>query len=171
MRDRLIGVGRLTGMALCLVLALSLRAWAAEDDKPKGDVFSDPDEAARQSSNPLGGAFMILLNEFQLDLSDGDISSETRTTITHVFQPVIPIAIPAIGDDWISVTRPTLPIIYDAELPSGPFFQPRPVVSGFGPPSSASSSGVEPIEADMVTIGKCSIPWAELRLRVSNKRS
>ncbi len=120
MRERLIGVGRLTGMALCLLLALSLRAWAAEGDEPKGDVFTDPDEAARQSSNPLGGAFMIILNEFHLDLSDGDISSETRETVTHVFQPVIPIAIPALGDDWISVTRPTLPIIYDAEIPSGP---------------------------------------------------
>lgn len=120
MRDRLIGVGRLTGMALCLVIALSLPAWAAEGDQPKGDVFSDPEEAARQSSNPLGGDFMIILNEWHLDLLDGDISSETRETVTHVFQPVIPIAIPALGDDWISVTRPTLPIIYDAEIPSGP---------------------------------------------------
>ncbi len=86
----------------------------------EGDVFANADEAARQSSNPLGGDFMIILNEWHIDLLEGDITSETRYAYTHIFQPVIPIPIPALGDDWISVTRPTLPIIYDAEVPSGP---------------------------------------------------
>ena len=92
-------------------------AEATQGDQGGGDVFSNADEAARQSSNPLGGDFMILLNQWNVDFQDGDLTDETRHAFTHIFQPVMPIGL---GGDWISVTRPTLPIIYSAELPSGP---------------------------------------------------
>lgn len=82
-----------------------------------GEVFTNVDEAARQSSNPLGGDFMVILNQWNIDFQQGDITDETRYAYTHIFQPVVPIGL---GGDWISVTRPTIPIIYSAELPSGP---------------------------------------------------
>lgn len=81
-----------------------------------GDVFSNADEAARKSSNPLGGDFMVLLNQWNVDFLQGDITSKTRHAVTHVFQPVVPIGL---GGDWIWVTRPTFPIIYGADLPGG----------------------------------------------------
>jgi len=84
-------------------------AQAAQDDAPDGgDVFTDADEAARQSANPLGGDFMVLLNQWNLDFQQGDITNKTRNSYTHIFQPVVPIGL---GGDWILVTRPTLPII------------------------------------------------------------
>jgi hypothetical protein len=81
------------------------------------DLFANADEAARKSSNPLGGDFMVLLNQWNVDFLEGDITDKTRHTVTHVFQPVVPIGL---GGDWIWVTRPTLPIVYDADLPAGP---------------------------------------------------
>jgi hypothetical protein len=94
-------------------------AQAAQDGQGNGggDVFANADEAARQSSNPLGGDFMVLLNQWNVDFLQGDITAKTRNVSTHIFQPVVPIGL---GGDWIVVTRPTLPIVYDAELPTGP---------------------------------------------------
>ena len=89
-----------------------------EDALPQegnGDVFTNVDEAARQSSNPLGGDFMVLLNQWYFDFQQGDSTDSTRNSITHVVQPVIPIRL---GGDWIWVTRPTLPIVYNAEIPN-----------------------------------------------------
>ena len=83
----------------------------------KDDVFTNADEAARKSSNPLGGDFMVLLNEWNFDFLEGDITNKTRHSVAHLFQLVLPISL---GGDWILVSRPTLPIIYDAELPKVP---------------------------------------------------
>ena len=83
----------------------------------KDDVFNNVDEAARQTSNPLGGDFMIILNEWHFDFLEGDITTKTRHSVAHIFQPVIPIRL---GRDWITVTRPTLPILYNAEFPRPP---------------------------------------------------
>jgi hypothetical protein len=86
----------------------------------KDDVFSDTNAAARKSTNPLGGDFMVLFNTVNVHFQQGDITNKTRHAVTHNFQPVVPIPLPSIGDDWIMVTRPTLPIIYSADLPRGP---------------------------------------------------
>ena len=82
-----------------------------------GGVFTNADEAAQKSANPLGGDFMVLLNQWNVDFLQGNITDETRHAYTHVFQPVVPIGL---GGDWIWVTRPTFPIVYDAEVPAGP---------------------------------------------------
>jgi len=89
----------------------------AEEASGKSDVFESSDTAARKSTNPLGGDFMVLFNVFDVGWLDGDITSETRNTYTWGIQPVIPIAL---GDNWIWVTRPTVPIIIDAEVPTTP---------------------------------------------------
>ncbi len=113
-----------TAIALSAITAILFAASPSSADEAGpddanggGDVFSNADEAARQSANPLGGAFMVLLNQWNLDFQQGDITNETRNSYTHIFQPVVPVGL---GGDWILVTRPTLPIIYDAEIPKGP---------------------------------------------------
>lgn len=85
-----------------------------------GDVFASADEAARQSANPLGGDFIVWINQWNIDFQEGDITNKTRNSYTHIFQPVVPFKLPSIGKDWVMVNRPTLPIVYHAELPRGP---------------------------------------------------
>lgn len=99
------------------------------DGGSSGALFDDPSEAARQTSNPLGGDFMVLINEFNLDFYTSDLpgADSEKTSFTHIFQPVIPFSMAeTIGPDWILVNRPTLPIIYYADVPSGfnPTFPP-----------------------------------------------
>ncbi len=93
------------------------------DEAGSGALFEDADEAARQTSNPLGGDFMVLINEWNFDFYDGDLpGADDQESITHIFQPVIPFSMAeTIGPDWILVNRPTLPIIYTADVPSGGF--------------------------------------------------
>ena len=94
-----------------------------DDEEPaKGvdDLFANADEAARQTANPMGGDFIVWLNQFNFDFQKGDITGGSRNAYVHILQPVIPFPLKFIGDDWIMVNRPTLPIIYSAELPTGP---------------------------------------------------
>lgn len=72
------------------------------------------DELARQSSNPLGGDFWILLNQFDNYFMQGDITDDTQNINTWAFQPVVPIGL---GGNWILVNRPTFPFILNADLP------------------------------------------------------
>lgn len=78
------------------------------------------DEIARQSSNPLGGAFWILLNQFDNYYMRGDlVGNRTLWLNTWSFQPVVPIPIKSLGDDWILVNRPTVPVVLHANVPTG----------------------------------------------------
>jgi hypothetical protein len=84
----------------------------------KASAFSSADEAARQSSNPLGGQFMILLNQFDNYAMQGDITDKTRWINNWAFQPVVPIPMEkTIGENWIWVNRPTFNIVLNADLP------------------------------------------------------
>jgi len=88
----------------------------------KGNLGS-AEELNTETANPLGGDFMIWQNQFNLDWQDGDIvsSGDDPNSVTHVFQPVMPFALDeTIGENWLAVFRPTLPIVYSADLPSGP---------------------------------------------------
>ena len=81
-------------------------------------AFSSADEAARQSSNPLGGQFMILLNQFDNYAMQGDITDKTRWINNWAFQPVVPIPMEkTIGKNWIWVNRPTFNFVLNADLP------------------------------------------------------
>jgi hypothetical protein len=90
----------------------------------------DVDELSRKSANPLGGDFMVWINEIHIDFLQGDITDRTRHSYTHIFQPVIPFPLPSLGPDWIWVNRPTLPIIYSAPLPK--ISRPGAFPAGFG---------------------------------------
>ncbi len=84
----------------------------------KPSAFESADEAARQSSNPLGGQFMILLNQFDNYAMQGDVTDKTRWINTWALQPVVPIPMEkVIGKNWIWVNRPTFPFVLNADLP------------------------------------------------------
>ncbi|MDJ0947381.1 MAG: hypothetical protein QNJ94_00520 [Alphaproteobacteria bacterium] len=109
-----------------------------------GAVGLSVEEAARQSSNPLGGNFWILLNQFDNYFLEGDISSRTRHLNTWAFQPVIPIPLTeTLGENWIWVNRPTFPTIMNASIPDVGQVQSTliggatPEIGGFPPPGGA----------------------------------
>lgn len=88
---------------VCATVLLTVPFNSTAQEQPKSDateqndVFTNADEAARQSTNPLGGDFMIISNTWHVDFLQGDLTRETRNAVTHVFQPVVPIASAEIG--------------------------------------------------------------------------
>ncbi|MEE4602754.1 MAG: hypothetical protein V2J65_15850 [Desulfobacteraceae bacterium] len=84
----------------------------------KDSALSGANEAARQSSNPLGGDFFILLNQIDNFAMQGDITDETRWINNWAFQPVVPVPMDeTIGKHWIWVNRPTFNFVLNADLP------------------------------------------------------
>jgi hypothetical protein len=81
-------------------------------------ALSGANEAARQSSNPLGGDFFILLNQIDNFAMQGDITDKTRWINNWAFQPVVPVPMEkTIGKHWIWVNRPTFNFVLNADLP------------------------------------------------------
>ncbi len=115
--------------ALLLAAAIGLTGTAAAEEEP--DTFTDVNEAARKTSNPLGGDFFIILNQWDNYFLDGDITSKTRQIHSWAIQPVIPIPMTdLIGENWIMVNRPTVPIVLSADIPDASSLSP-----GGGPPT------------------------------------
>jgi thiamine biosynthesis lipoprotein ApbE len=84
----------------------------------KDSALSGANEAARQSSNPLGGDFFILLNQIDNFAMQGDITDKTRWINNWAFQPVVPVPMDkTIGKHWIWVNRPTFNFVLNADLP------------------------------------------------------
>ena len=120
-------------------------ASAPSSKKSKG--FSSASEAARKSSNPLGGDFFILLNQFDNYAMDGDITDKQRWLNTWAFQPVVPIPMEkTLGEHWIWVNRPTFPFVLNADLPdaddSNPGLSPDGPPGGTRPPGEIPSGGL-----------------------------
>ena len=63
----------------------------ASSASEEASTFSSADEAARKSSNPLGGDFFILLNQIDNYAMQGDITDKTRWINNWAFQPVMPV--------------------------------------------------------------------------------
>ena len=57
----------------------------------EASALSGAREAARQSSNPLGGDFFILLNQIDNFAMQGDITDKTRWINNWAFQQVVPV--------------------------------------------------------------------------------
>ena len=109
--------------------------------------LSSASEAARKSSNPLGGDFFILLNQFDNYAMQGDITDKQRWLNTWSFQPVVPIPMKkTLGDHWIWVNRPTFPFVLNADLPDAddlnPGLTPDGPPSGTRPPGDIPAGGV-----------------------------
>lgn len=120
----------------------------AADAGTGGDAFADANEAARQTANPLGGDFVILLNQFDNYFQDGDATDDVRNLNSWSFQPVLPLPMEdVVGDNWILVTRPTFPVILNADIPDAPNFGmnggERPVLPpAFKPPGGFPPGGL-----------------------------
>ena len=86
----------------------------ADSQSDAATAFTDIDEAARQSSNPLGGRFWIVLNQIDNYFMQGDITDDTENLNVWSLQPVVPVPL---GGDWIWVNRPTFPFILNSDRP------------------------------------------------------
>jgi hypothetical protein len=104
-------------MFLCPIIVSAEDAATSAADSEESDVFTDIDEAARKSSNPLGGDFMILLNQIDNYFMEGNITSNLRDVNVWAFQPVVPIPMKKLGENWIWVNRPTFPFIMNMDVP------------------------------------------------------
>jgi len=113
----------------------------------KDSAISGANEAARQSSNPLGGDFFILLNQIDNFAMQGDITDKTRWINNWAFQPVVPVPMEkTIGKHWIWVNRPTFNFVLNADLPDADNINlglsPDGPPSGTRPPGDIPAGGV-----------------------------
>ena len=113
----------------------------------KDSAISGANEAARQSSNPLGGDFFILLNQIDNFAMQGDITDKTRWINNWAFQPVVPVPMEkTIGKHWIWVNRPTFNFVLNADLPDAdninPGLSPDGPPSGTKPPDDIPAGGL-----------------------------
>ena len=95
-------------------------AQAPEGAPPEDDGVGDMSaaEAARKSSNPMGGDFWVMIHQFDNFFLQGDATDDTRHFNLWSFQPVIPFSLEGlIGKHWVNVNRPTFPTILQAEVP------------------------------------------------------
>lgn len=99
-------------------LGLALQAAIAEDSKPRAGGDSGHGslaEVGQKLSDPLSDVW-ALFTEFNHTWSDGDISDKTRTATHVIFQPIMPFKL---TDRYNLITRPTLPVFYNADVPDG----------------------------------------------------
>ena len=74
----------------------------SQENSQEKTVFNDINEAAWQSSNPLGGDFTLFQTEFTRSFFKGDITRTTREDTTAIFQPFIPVGVEYIfGKNWV----------------------------------------------------------------------
>jgi len=100
---------------LLLAITILIESVQAQEE----DGLDLAEKASVASSNPLGGNFFVLLNQWNIDFLEGDITNKTRNNYVHIFQPVVPIPVKFLCEYCIWVHRPTFSFIYSAELPTG----------------------------------------------------
>jgi hypothetical protein len=97
-----------------LTLTLSPISYSAEESGPPHTQSAAAIGAAL--SNPLSDVW-ALFTEIDYSFSDGDLSDKRwRNGQSVIFQPIMPIPL---TDDWKMITRPTLPIIINNDVPVG----------------------------------------------------
>ena len=103
------------------VILVSLSGWAAspaiaENAKPQaGGGGTSAAEAGKKLSDPLSDIW-ALFTEFNHTWSDGDATNGHEEGTHIIFQPIMPFKLTA---NYKLITRPTLPITYNQELPDG----------------------------------------------------
>ena len=110
---------RCLAAALFGLLGLTAAPVVAEDAKPQtsgsGSDHGSLAEVAAKLSDPLSDIW-ALFTEFNHTWSDGDITGGHRRASHMIVQPIMPFKL---TEDYKLITRPTLPVILDAELPAG----------------------------------------------------
>ena len=110
-------VRRYIAMALIAFAGLTATPAIAEDAKPQasGSDHGSLAEVGAKLSDPLSDVW-ALFTEFNHTWSDGDITGGSRRASHMIVQPIMPFKL---TDNFKLITRPTLPVILDAELPDG----------------------------------------------------
>lgn len=100
------------------LISLTATSAIAEEAKPQAGGESGQASAAevgKKLSDPLSDVW-ALFTEFNHTWSDGDITNGHEEATHIIFQPIMPFKLTA---NYKLITRPTLPIIYNADLPDG----------------------------------------------------
>ena len=92
----------------------------AGGQEPEGGSQSDLAETGRKLSNPLSDVW-ALFTRFDLNFADGDVNlGDKKIGSKMIFQPVLPMPLYGKGENqWNFITRPTIPILFSAPVPTG----------------------------------------------------
>ncbi len=102
------------------LLAFVSVAPVAGGQEPTAASQSDLAETGRKLSNPLSDVW-ALFSRFDLNFSDGDVNlGDEKIGSKMLFQPVLPFPLYGQGaKKWNLITRPTIPILFSAPVPTG----------------------------------------------------
>jgi hypothetical protein len=81
---------------------------------------SDLAETAKRLSNPLSDVWALFAH-FDLNFADGDVNLDNpRVGGKMLFQPILPFPLYGEGAKrWNLITRPTIPVLFSASVPTG----------------------------------------------------
>jgi hypothetical protein len=106
--------GAFTAVLCGLALGLSPLAYSEEESGPAHTQSAAA--IGKALSNPLSNVW-ALFTEVDYSFSDGDLSDKRwRNGQAVIFQPIMPVPI---TDNWKMITRPTLPIFINNDVPNG----------------------------------------------------
>jgi hypothetical protein len=102
------------------LLAFVSFAPVAGGQEPGAASASDLAETAKRLSNPLGDVW-ALFARFDLNFADGEVNSgDPKIGSKMIFQPIMPFPLYGAGDKrWNFITRPTIPVLFSASIPTG----------------------------------------------------
>ena len=118
MRSRL-GAARLLVCAASLLAFVSLAPMAGGQE-PAAGAPSDLSGTARKLANPLSDVW-ALFARFDASYSDGQVNlGDPRVGSKMIFQPILPLPLYGNGAKrWNLMTRPTIPVLFTASIPTG----------------------------------------------------
>ena len=159
---------RYATLTLAMVLALGLATSA---------VAQEEQSLANKTANPLGGDFILLINQYDFIVKAGDLLDQSVNPLApsdayanaYTFQPVISAPLDNyFGPGYSVVVRPTFQFLFDTDIPSTPTPGGIPFISEDGwadpsvfgligktTPTSFGGGGVTVIGAGVAA----SFPW------------
>jgi hypothetical protein len=113
-------VVRTLGIGAASLLAFISVASVAGGQEPEGGPQSDLAETGKKLSNPIGDVWALFAH-FDLNFSDGDLNTgDSKIGSKMIFQPILPIPLYGSGaNKWNLITRPTIPVLFSASVPTG----------------------------------------------------
>jgi hypothetical protein len=120
------GTARRVGFATLLVALVCFTALArAEEPTPEPEAAGrapehDAAEIGAKLSNPVSNLW-ALFTEIDLDFADGNVNQgNPKVGGAMIFQPIMPFPLYGSGEhQWKLITRPTIPIVFSAPIPTG----------------------------------------------------
>jgi hypothetical protein len=91
----------------------------AGGQEPEVASASDLAETAKRLANPLGDVW-ALFARFDLNFADGEVNlGDSRIGSKMIFQPILPFPLyGARAKRWNFITRPTIPVLFSASVPT-----------------------------------------------------